>query len=156
MTVKVRCAMVNVSCLCFDVLVETLKVTVPLPVPLAGDVIVSQEVESTLAVQPQPESLAAMVTEYEPAVFATVWPVAGLRVKVHPLACVTVAVWPAMVIVPLRIGPAFAATTKFTLPLPVPVGVTPVIQAALLAALHPQEKAAEMVTLSGPPPAPLD
>jgi hypothetical protein len=148
--------MVNVSCLSFDVLIETLKVTVPLPVPFAGDAIVSQEAESTLAVQPQLESLAAIVTVYDPAVFATVWPVAGLRVKLHPLACVTVTVRPATVIVPLRAGPAFAATTKFTLPLPVPFGVTPVIQAALLAAVHPQEEAVEMATLPAPPPVAID
>jgi hypothetical protein len=51
----------------------------------------------------------------------------------------TVNVWLAIVIVPLRAAPVFAATVKPTDPLPVPLApeVT-VIQAALVVAVHAQ------------------
>ena len=69
-------------------------------------------------------------------------------------ACVTVNVWPAMVSVPVRAGPVFAATVKFTVPLPVPDVTPSVSHAALLTAVHVHP--AVVVTATGvPAPPPL-
>ena len=57
----------------------------------------------------------------------------------HGAAWVTVKVWPAMVIVPLRWAPVLPATATLTVPLPVPVApALTVSQAALLVALQAQ------------------
>src|SRR6187401_199168 len=93
--------------------------TVPLPVPLAPDVIVSH-VAFDEAVQVQPA----------PAVTLTVrpvdWPFPSDRLDelsayVHPLLCVTVWICPPMVTVAVRRGPVFALTVKLTVPLPLPL-----------------------------------
>ena len=100
-----------------------------------------------------------IVTGYEAATLAiTVCPVGGLSVKLHPSACVTVTVWPAIVSEPLRKGPVLAATVKFTEPLPVPLpGVTLVIQGAPLVAVqaHPGVAVTAM-GVPGPPAAATD
>ena len=56
-----------------------------------------------------------------------------------PAACVTVTVWPATVSVPVRLLEVeFAAATKTTDPIPVPLAPEEiVIQAAWLADVHP-------------------
>jgi hypothetical protein len=76
---------------------------VPLPVPLAPDVIV---IHAALLVAVHPQLVAAAVTPTVPVPAAA--PGAALvadREKVHVTgapACVTVYVWPAMVSVPVR------------------------------------------------------
>ena len=153
--------MVRVPTRCTPKLAVTANVTVPLPVPLDAPLMLSPppgKFAVTLAVHPQLALLAVMATGYESAFFGTVCPVGGLRVKLHPSACVTVNVWPATVSVPVRRGPVLAATVKFTAPLPVPVaGVTPVIQGALLAAVHEHpDVAATAIAVPAPPAAATD
>ncbi len=59
-----------------------------------------------------------------------------------------------MVIVPVRCGPALAATEKFVVPLPLPLApAVMVIQAALLVAAHAQPVAVVTLTLLVPPEA---
>src|SRR6187397_225006 len=94
------------------------KLTVPLPVPDAAPLIVIQAAPVD-AVHPQ---LAPAVTPIEPVppAAATVCDVGAIE-NVHGTACcVTVSVWPPMVIVPLRAAPRFSTTVKTTTPLPVP------------------------------------
>jgi hypothetical protein len=70
-------------------------------------------------------------------------------------ACVTVIVWPATVMAPIRASPAFCPTVKVAVPLPAVADcfVIP-IQATLLAAVHVHAAAlAVTVTVSGPPAA---
>jgi len=65
-------------------------------------------------------------------------------------ACVTVNVDPAIVSVPVRAPPVFAATVNVTVPLPVPLApLAIVIQLALLLAVHVQPDC--VVTVTGPP-----
>lgn len=60
----------------------------------------------------------------------------------------TVNVWPATVIVPVRAAPVFAATLKVTLPLPLPVAPAVIaIHEALLVAVHPQPLPAVTATV---------
>ena len=54
-------------------------------------------------------------------------------------AWLTVNVWPAMVIVPVRAAPVLAATVKATVPLPLPLApLVTVSHDAVLAAVHAQ------------------
>src|ERR1043165_6457828 len=65
-------------------------------------------------------------------------------------ACVTVNVEPAIVSVPVRAPPVFAATVNVTVPVPVRVApLVIVIQLTLLAAVHAQPDC--VVTVTGPP-----
>ena len=68
---------------------------------------------------------------------------------------VTVNVWPAMVMVPVRCAvPVFAATMTPTVPLPVPVAPEPIVNhAALLVVLQAQVLPAVTPTATGSPPA---
>lgn len=70
------------------VFAPTEKLTVPLPVPLAPDVIVSHGAEATL-VQPQPLAAVTAIAVALPPPAPTVCDV-GLMPTVHPLVCVTV------------------------------------------------------------------
>ena len=72
-------------------------------------------------------------------------------VNEQPEFWVTVKVWPAMVTVPVRCGPVFAATENCVAPAPLPLApeVT-VIQASLLVAVQAQPVWA--VTVTEPPP----
>jgi hypothetical protein len=73
--------------------------------------------------------------------------------NVHLLACETVKVCPAMVKVPERASPAFAATEYRTDPVPVPVAPeVMVIQGAWLVAAHTHPAAVVTVTGAGVPP----
>jgi hypothetical protein len=66
--------------------------------------------------------------------------------------CVTVKVRPATVIVPVRAAPVFAATEKFTAPLPDPLAPeVMVIQESLLRAVQLHPEAAVTETLPTPP-----
>lgn len=71
-------------------------------------------------------------------------------------ACITVNVRPAIVSVPVRAAPLFAATLKATEPLPAPIApdVT-VIHDALLAAVHWHVLADVTVAVPAPPAAPM-
>ena len=64
----------------------------------------------------------------------------GVTVAGHPVAdCVSVTVFPATVIVPVRVAPVvFAATEYVTEPMPEPVAPVTVIQLSLLTAVHVQ------------------
>jgi hypothetical protein len=66
-------------------------------------------------------------------------------------------VCPPIVIVPLRASPTFAPYEKLTVPEPVPLPVTPVIQGVVVLAVH-GHNAFDIVmpTLEEPAPAPTD
>src|SRR5689334_22736717 len=68
-------------------------------------------------------------------------------------SCVTVKVCPAMVAVPVRCAPLFAATMKPTEPLPVPPVLSSMIQASLLTAVQAQPACVVTVTDPLPPAA---
>ena len=123
--------------------------TVPLPLPLAPEVIVSHAA-LLVAVQAHP---AALVTGTLP-----VPPPAGTLAVVvaienaQPLPCVSVKVWPPMVSVPERDPPVVAAAVYWTVPLPLPLAPDViVIHGALLVAVHAQPAAAVTATLPVPP-----
>lgn len=82
--------------------------------------------------------------------------VSGATSKVQPGDCVTVRAWPAIVTVPLRVGPDVAATFRVTVPGPVPPGVAVVIQSTSLEAVHGQPAPAVTVTACDPPAAPAE
>ena len=63
----------------------------------------------------------------------------------------TVNVCPAMVAVPVRVGPLVAATVMPTVPAPLPNGVATEIQLALLAAVQGHPGPAFTVTTIDPP-----
>jgi hypothetical protein len=153
-TVNVRPAIVIVPVRC-EVLAfaATTTLTLPLPVPVMPELTVSHEallvvlhvhrlvvVTATTVVSP-PAGELRLTGEivYEQAVAA---------------ACVTVKVWPAIVMVPVRVDVAvFCATEYDTVPAPLPdAPAVTVIQAALLAAVHAQP--ADALTPTVPLPAP--
>ena len=130
-----------------DVFPAIEKATVPLPLPLTPDVMVSQA-SLLVAVQLQPVAVVtlALLELAAAAGFSEV----GDTVNVHgggAAAWVTVTVWPAMVSVPVRgVVAVFASIEKATVPLPLPL--TPdvmVSQASLLVAVQLQPVA--VVTL---------
>lgn len=132
------------------------KATVPLPLPLAPEVMVSQ-VSLLVAVQPQPEAVVTLVLLELAA--APGLSVDGETVKVHgggAPAWVRVTAWPAMVSVPVRGDVAvFASIEKATVPLPLPL--TPdvmVSQELLLVAVQLQPAAVVTVLLLELAPAP--
>src|SRR6188768_3489457 len=97
-------------------LAATLNCTVPLPEPLAPDVTVIHE-SLLAAVQPHPAGAVTPTALPVAAPLPTDWFV-GLIEDVQFPACVTVKVWPPTVSVPVRAGPALAATLNPTLPPP--------------------------------------
>jgi hypothetical protein len=130
----------------------TENLTTPFPVPEAPSVMVIQEF-CVAAVHAQP---APAVSAVEP-----VPPVAGKSSdageieNVHGAGLwVTVNVWPAIVAVPLRAAPAFAAMFRVTAPPPVPDALpAKVIHEALLADVQAQDAPADTVTVELPPSA---
>lgn len=151
-TVKVCPAIVSVPVReLVDVLTSMLKLTVPLPDPLAPPVTVIQ-LTLLAAVQLQPDPAVTVVLPVPPldAALCDV----DERLKLHAAAaCDTVYVCPAIVSVPVRgLVDVFAAMLKLTAPLPVPLAppVT-VIQPALLVADQPQLEPAVTVVLPVPP-----
>jgi hypothetical protein len=119
----------------------TLNDTVRLPVRLlAPDTEIQLVLVDTLQLQPD-----VVVTDDDIDVAAApgVCDV-GDTVKLHPAACVTLTVWPAMVSVPVRDPPVLAATLNAAVPLPVPPPVVTVIQLVLVVAV--QEQPAAVVT----------
>src|SRR5213593_3462988 len=97
---------------------STVNCTLPLPAPLVPAVIV---IHGTLltAVHTQPPPEVTVTVPGPPA--TGTFCADGAMVKVHPLSCATVKVWPPTVIVPDRGAPGFAATVNCTVPLPVPL-----------------------------------
>jgi hypothetical protein len=138
------------------VLGATLKVTVPLPDPLAPVVTVIH-VALLVPVQLQPvPALTETVPEPPPAARDCE---VGLIAYVQAApACVTVKVFSATVRVPARaIVAVFAATLKDTEPLPDPVApAVTVIQLALLAAVQPHPLPAVTEIVPDPPDAATD
>jgi hypothetical protein len=136
----------------------TCTVTVPLPVPLVPLVIETQlTLGLSAAVHVQPLCDVTEIVSAPPA--AAMVGVSGETVYVHvlPLGCVTETSIPAMLIVPVREGPVFAAAVKPTVPFPFPLApLVTVIQPASLTAvqLQPDVVATENVEL--PPPTSIE
>jgi hypothetical protein len=122
-----------------EVLVAALKVTVPLPGPLAPPLILSH---GTLLVAVHVHPLAAVTAVVDdPPAAVIVW-ASGDTPNVHAApVCVTVTAWPATVSVPTRWDvEVFAVALKVTVPLPFPLAPPLMVsQAALLVAVqvHP-------------------
>jgi hypothetical protein len=134
----------------------TLKVTEPLPVPVAPALMVIQPA-LLAAVQPQPAD-AVTATVPLPAL-AVMFADAGEIVGTHGIpAWFTVNVEPAIVTVPvLPVVALLAATVKVADPGPeLEAPVLTVIHEALLTAVHRQPAATLTVVLAEPPPAAID
>jgi hypothetical protein len=126
-----------------------LKATVPLPLPFAGEVMVSQ---LALLVELHPQPLAAVTLTLPVPPAAGTFSLVDDSAYVQPVPWLTVNVWPAAVMAPLRAGPLFAATVNRTVPSPVTfAGEVIVIQDTALAALHAQPAAVCTVKEPCPP-----
>lgn len=113
------------------------KLTVPLPLPLAPAVIVIQPSDETL-VQPQPGAAVTAIAAPLPPAEATVC-AGGLMPTAQDPACVTVTVCPATVTAPVRELPVLAGALSVTLPPPEPaLAPENVTQLALLVDVHGQ------------------
>jgi len=139
------------------VLGATLNPTEALPVPVAPEVtVIHGEVVSAVHEHVAP---AEMVMAPAPPAAVADWP-RGAIAYVHgvPPACATVNNKPAIVMVPERPPPPFAATRNDTAPLPVPDSPEAiVIQGALLTAVQLQPAAVDTATGAPVPPAtPID
>jgi len=147
-TVKLWPAIVRVPVRVADpVLAATLYVTVPLPLPLAPAPTVSH---AALLVAVQLQPLAAVTVTVPVAADETKLAALDERLNVHATpACVTVKVWPPMIIVPVRdVADVLAATLYVTVPLPLPLApAATVSHAALLVAVQPQPLPAVTVTV---------
>lgn len=147
-SVPVRCEVLALG--------ATLKLAVPLPLPLEPPVTVIQ-LAAVVVVHEHPAG-AVTVAEPVPPPATTVW-LSGATEYVHGTpAWVTVKVCPPTEIVPVRCEMVpFAATLNDTVPFPFPVAppVT-VIQAALLVALHVHPDTADTVNDPVPPVAVSD
>ena len=135
------------------VLAVALNDTIPVPLPDEPDVIDSHSAFAD-AVQAQP--LTAVTVTVPPPAPAPRLTLGGTTAKVHANAsCVTVNVWPAMVSVPVRTEPVFAATANETEPFPEPdAPEVTVIQLAFDAAVHAHPFDAVTLTDPLPPPTP--
>ena len=132
------------------VFAATLKFTVPSPEPLAPDVMVSHEAELA-AVHEQPASVSTLTVPLVAA--AGTEAVTGEMAKLQAWpAWVTVNVWPAIVIVPVRLDVVgFAVTLYATWPLPLPLAPpVRVIHEALLLAVHAHPEPAVTPTVAEP------
>lgn len=128
----------------------------PFPAPDAPVVIVTQAADDA-AVHAQPTGVVTLIVPVLASDVTEALVGDIVNEQLTP-ACVTVNVWPATVIVPVRVRPAaFAATLKPTLPVPLPVPpeVT-VIHDALVTAVHAQPEVAVTVNELVPPSAPSD
>ena len=136
-------------------LAAALNVTTPLPVPVAPAVIVIHVAEGTL-VQLQPAGAVTVIgAELPPetGMFCD----AGLITNVQAVAWFTVNVWPAIVTVPVRDAPVFAAALTVTVPLPEPeLAPLNVSQLAWLVDVHAQPAPAVTSTGVVEAPAPIE
>lgn len=152
LTVNVWFAMVSVPVRAAPLLAATLKLMLPLPLPLGSDVIVSQ-LSLAVEVHAQPEAVVTAIGMPAPPAAGDVVLV-GLIDDAQEPGCVTVSNCPAMSIVPERCGPVFAVALMTTLPLPVPVPTpTTASQLTLLAAVHEQAGVVATPICVLPPPA---
>jgi hypothetical protein len=109
--------------------------TLPLPLPLAPDVMVIHDV-LLLAVHGHPLAVVTLIDLLPPS-FPTCTLVGEIVYEHDVAAWLTVKDRPAAVIVPLRAPPRLTATAKATVPLPAPLAPdVSVIHDALLAAVH--------------------
>jgi hypothetical protein len=148
-------ATVTVPLRAAPLLAATVSATGPLPVPDAPDV---TAIQAALDVAFQVQ-LPAVVTETEavPPAAGTFW-VGGATTKLHATpSWVTVNVCPAIVSVPVRADPVFAAALKVTDPLPLPDAALVIVsQFALALAVHAHPLAVVTATVPVPPAAPTD
>jgi hypothetical protein len=129
------------------VLAATLYPMVPLPEPVAPEVIVIHDAP-LMAVQSQD---AAVDTLTAPVLAETGAPIVfGFRLIEQPVAWLIVVVAEPALIVPLRAGPLLGATVKPMLALPEPFGDVMVIHGTFVVADH----AHVVVSDSGGPPPP--
>src|SRR6187551_1998962 len=148
------------------VFAATVKLTDPVPVPAAPAVIVIHDGALLTAVHAHvPPAVTAIAVPAPPA--AAIDSLVGAIVVVQlgggggggGAAWLTVNVWPAMVIVPVRATPVFAATVKLTDPVPTPAApaVTVIHDGALLTAVHAHvPPAVTAIAVPAPPAAAID
>jgi hypothetical protein len=129
-----------------------LKTTTPLPVPDDPAVTVIHEAFDTAVHAQPPPAVTFVLPSPPPAAKSTV---DGDSEKPHgAAACVTVNVWAAMVAVPVRAAPEFAATFSVTVPGPVPDPPEAiVIHPAFGTAVHAHEPPVVTVIVDIPPAA---
>jgi hypothetical protein len=146
---------VTVAVRAAPVLAAAVTVTVPEPVPLAGDTVA--HVALLEAVQPHDVPFVVTVTLAVPPVAATD-PVDEERLKLHVTAgWLTVYVCPPAVTVAVRAAPVLAAAVTVTVPEPVPLAGDTVAHVALLEAVQPHDVPFVVtVTLAVPPVAATD
>jgi hypothetical protein len=133
------------------VFAAALNCTVPLPVPLAPDVIVIHGAFAAAVHEQEP--LPTTLNEPPPPPAGTDCPGAD-STRVQPLDWLMVNVWPAMVAVPVRAASVFASTVTCTVPLPDPLPADRWIHGALLVAVQLQPAPPVTVTAIGVPPVP--
>jgi hypothetical protein len=129
----------------------TLIVTVPepLPEPPAAIVIHGAPLD---ALHAHPLAAVTLIVRVPP--LASTLTLSGDTSKLHPGDWLTVNTWPAIVAVPVRVGPGVPAAVTATVPGPDPDAVPTVIQSALLAAVHGHPAPVAIVTACDPPDAP--
>jgi hypothetical protein len=149
-TANVRPAIVKLPVRTLPVFAAAENATAPLPLPLAPWLMVSHE-SPVDAVHAQPAPMVTAIDGPTPPAAAIV-ALEGFSDAAHEPAWFTVNVWPAIVAVPLRAAPVFAAAVIVTLPFPEPTAV-PVTEShgTLLAAVHEHPAAAWILTEVGPP-----
>jgi hypothetical protein len=138
------------------VLAATANVTVPLPLPVAPDVmLIHDDCSDEDHVQPAGEVTAKVAL---PPTYATSEDVGDTVYVQGTPAWLTVRVWPAIVIVPVRVAlDELAAMVKATVPSPLPLAPPViVIQLAVFAAVHAQPAGAVTAKVLDPAPAPTE
>jgi hypothetical protein len=149
--------MVSVPVRAAPVFAAVLKPTAPLPLPLAPDVMLIHEA-LLVVVHAQPLAVDTATGPPAPPVSARD-SLVGVIEKSHGAACaapwLTVNVSPAIVSVPVRAAPVFAATLKPTDALPVPLALeVMVIQGEVVSAVHEHVAPADTAMVPVPPPTP--
>jgi hypothetical protein len=151
-TVRVWPPIVSVPVRAAPVFAAALNETVPLPLPDAPLVMVSQSALFETADHVQPPAVDTFTEPVPPA--GSTLCVVDESENVQPEASVSVNVRPAIVSVPERDGPELAAAAKVTCPLPVPdPPLDSEIQFAFDAAVQEQPSAIVTETVPLPPPA---
>ena len=131
------------------VFASTLKLTLPSPDPGEPPVTVIHGALLT-AVQVHPPGDITDTVPGPPAAVIVVD--AAPSVNVHPESCETVSARPAIVTVPLRVGPVCACASTCTVPGPDPLAPdTTANHGALLTAVHAHDAAAPTDTITEPP-----
>jgi hypothetical protein len=157
LTVNVSPAMVSVPVRAAPVFAVTLKLTAPLPLPLAPDVTLIHDA-LVVVVHAHPLAVETATGPPAPAVAARD-SLVGVIENAHAVgstaAWLTVNVSPPMVSVPVRAAPVFAATLNATDALPVPLAPDViVIQGEVVSAVHEQVAPVDTVMVPVPPAPP--